>query len=337
YRKSPEYPHLYWLLSSAWIGQAVYVAAKLDIAQRLRERPMTVAELAKQCGAKETPLLQVLRSLAGYGIFEQRGEHFALTSKAHPLLEDDRWSVHAHAILWGEQLYPAASDMLQQVQDGVPAFKTHFGQTIWEFYADHPREAGVSDKSMSVATDIHNQFIPRAYNFPKNSVILDVGGGRASLISAILSANPQLRGIWLDRPELLEAAESRIAELGLKDRCEMVTGDFMQQVPSGADLYLLKHVLHDWTDESAKIIIKNIAAAMQPGSKLLIIEAVLDPRNRKDGLCKLRDLEQMFWTGGRVRTRVEFESLLRPAGLEIGSITATPIVDVCMIDVRRMS
>jgi hypothetical protein len=331
----PEYPHLYWLVNSAWICQAVYVAAKLDIAERLRERPLKISDLAEQCGAKQTPLLQILRSLAGFGVFAEHSGYFSLTPKAKPLLLDDPYSVHAYVILWGEQLYLAAGNMLKQVQDGIPAFESHFGQPIWKFYEDHPVEADVFDKFMSCATDAHNRFITGAYDFSRNSVVIDIGGGRASLISAILSAKPQLRGIWFDRPELLEAAEARVAEDGHSERCEMVAGNFMEQVPSGADLYVLKHVLHDWTDDAARVIIKNIAAAMQPESTLLIIEAVLDPRNRKDGLCKLRDLEQMFWTGGRVRTRDEFQTLLRPAGLEIANVTATPIVDVCLIKVRR--
>ena len=87
-------------------------------------------------------------------------------------------------------------------------------------------------------------------------------------------------------------------------------------------------------DASARVILGHVAAAMSPESTLLIIEAVLDPRDRKDGLCKIRDLEQMFWTGGRVRTRDEFEGLL-PPGLKIKGVTTTPIVDVCIIKVCR--
>lgn len=332
----PAFPHLYWMLNSSWISQAVYVAARLDIAERLRGGPLSVTELAQQCQAEETPLLQVLRALAGFGVFRQDDAgRFALTPQAEPLLHDAPHSVHAYAILYGEQLYGAAGRMVRQVQTGEPAFKLHFGESIWDFYKNHDKEAETFDRFMSFATDDHNKYIVSAGTFSQYKHVVDVGAGRGSLLSAVLKANPRLKGTWFDRQEVLPEARLRLESEGLAERCDLIAGNFLDEIPSGADLYLIKHVLHDWSDDQTLRIVRNIADTMSENSRLIIVEAVLDPHNGRDGLCKLRDLEQMFWTGGRVRTKVEFENLLKPAGLTISKITRTPIVDVCLIEVVK--
>jgi hypothetical protein len=334
--RQPEYPHLFWLLNSAWLCQAAYVVARLDIAERLRNGPLTAGELAKQCGAQETPLLQVMRALAGYGVFSQdQAGRFAINDQARPLLHDAEFSIHSYALVWGEQLYAACGQMLEQVKTGTTGFSLTFGQPIWDFYRGHPREANTFDTFMSAATDLHVQSITSNYRFTAFRRVADIGAGRGSLLSAVLHSSPHLQGIWYDRPEVLPEATARIQREGLADRCQLVAGSFLEEVPAGADLYLIKHVLHDWEDDMATRIVGNIARAMGQDSTLIIIEAVMDDRDRADGLCKLRDLEQMFWTGGRVRTRADFDRILRPAGLAITKITSTAIVDVRLIEVRR--
>jgi hypothetical protein len=326
------------MLNSAWLSQAVYVAARLDVAERLRAGPFTAGELAQQCGAQATPLLQVLRALSGYGVFTQDGQgRFALNDMAQPLLHDALFSIQPYVRVWGEQLFPAAGQLLRQVQSGKSAFELAHGQSIWEFYRAHPSEGDIFDAFMSAATDMQNGFIAAALHFASFRRVVDVGAGRGSLLSAALRKAPELLGVWYDRVEVLPEAQSRLASEGLADRCELVAGSFLESVPTGADLYLIKHVLHDWHDEPATQIVANIAAAMGEQAKLVIIEAVMDGRDRADGLCKVRDLEQMFWTGGRVRTRDDFERLLHPSGLVIQKITRTPIVDVCLIEVHRRS
>lgn len=335
--RQPTFPHIFWLLNCAWLNQAVYVVVKLDIAEKLRNGPLSIADLAAQCAVKETPLLQVMRALAGYGIFSQdRGGRFALNAGARPLLRDDQYSAYDYARLWGEQLYPAGGRMLEQVQTGTSGFELQWGQRVWEFYRDHTPEANIFDTFMSAATDLHERFIIYAQKFSGYQRVVDVGGGRGSLISAVLKANPHLRGIWYDRPEVLPGARARLETENLVERCDLVAGNFLESVPTGGDVYLIKHVLHDWTDDEATQILTNIARAMSASATLIIIEAVMDGRNGRDGLCKLRDLEQMFTTGGRVRTRDDFARILAPAGLAIVEITRTAIVDVCLIEIRKV-
>jgi len=336
YQRQPRFPHLYWMLNTAWVSHAVYVVSKLDVAEHLRKGPLSIEELSVRCGAVPAQLGQVMRALAGFGVFRRDAlGRYALNAAARPLLYDAPFCIRSYAAVWGEQLAPAACRMLDQVRDGRTGYAHAHGHTIWDHYRSDPAAADTFDTFMSEATDLHVKSITAAYPFARHRRVVDVGAGRGSLLTAVLQAAPQLRGVWYDRPEVLPAAAEAIERAGLQNRCELTPGSFLEAVPGGADLYLIKHVLHDWADEPAGRILANIAAAMGEESRLLIVEAVLDDRDGRDGLAKLRDLEQMFWTGGRVRSRSEFDRLLAPVGLEIESLTPTPIVDVCLLGVRR--
>jgi hypothetical protein len=334
--RPPRFPHLYWMLNASWLSQAVYVASALDVAERLRAGPLGIDELAARCGARPVPLGQVMRALAGFGVFARDAAgRYALTPAAEPLLHDAPFCIRSYAAVYGEQLHAAAGRMLEQVRDGETGFRKAHGETIWDHYRADPRAADVFDTFMSDATDLHVRSITAAYPFARHRRVVDVGAGRGSLLAAVLRSAPALSGVWYDRPEVLPAARAALERAGLAGRCEFEAGNMLERVPPGADLYLIKHVLHDWADEPAARILAAIAAAMPRDSRLIIIEAVLDERDGVDGLAKLRDLEQMFWTGGRVRSQREFAGILAPAGLEIEAVTRTPIVDVCLLQVAR--
>lgn len=335
--RQPEFPDLYWMLNAAWASQAVYVVSALDVAERLRGGPLAIEELAERCGARPVPLGQVMRALAGFGVFTRDAAgRYGLNAAAGALLHDAPFCIRSYAAVWGEQLHVAAGHMLDQVRDGGTAFAKAHGATVWEHYRVAPHDADTFDTFMADATDLHVRSIVGAYPFARHRKVVDVGAGRGSLIGAVLAAAPALTGVWYDRPEVLPAARVAIERAGLAGRCEFVAGNFLESVPAGADLYLIKHVLHDWADEPASRILAAIAAAMGRDSRLLIIEALLDERDGVDGLVKLRDIEQMLWTGGRVRSRREFDRLLAPVGLGIESVTPTPIVDVRLLHVRRL-
>lgn len=334
--RPPEFPHLYWMLNATWLSQAVYVASMLDVAERLREGPLHIDELAARCNAKPVPLGQVMRALAGFGVFSRDpAGRYRLTEAARPLLHDAPFSITSYAKVFGGQLYAAAGRMLEQVCDGTTGFVRAHGQPIWDHYRSDLHAADVFDTFMSDATDLHVDSITAAYEFSRHRRVVDVGAGRASLLTGVLRTAPNLTGVWFDRPEVLPAARQAIEQAGLADRCTLETGNMLERVPAGADLYLIKHVLHDWADEPAGRILASIASALPPDGRLIIIEAVLDDRDDRDGLAKLRDLEQMFWTGGRVRSRSEFATLLATTGLEIEAVTQTPIVDASLIHVRH--
>jgi hypothetical protein len=296
---------------------------------------LSAGELARRCGVHAKPLEQVLRALAGFGVFERdaRGR-FLVNGGAAPLLRDSGSPVHAYAILWGEQLHAASGRLLEQVRTGTSAFELEYGAPIWSRYADHPSEAAVFDELMSAATAFQADAILDAWDFGRYGRVVDVGAQRGVLLAAILRRHPAVRGVWFDREEELAAARQLLEGRGLSDRCELVVGSFLEKVPSGGDLYVLKHVLHDWSDSSATTILENVARAMPREASLLVFEGVLEPNDDSGRPCLLRDLEQMAWTGGGLRTRSELEALLGAAGLRPLRLRRTLIPDVCLIHAR---
>jgi hypothetical protein len=193
----------------------------------------------------------------------------------------------------------------------------------------------VFDELMSAATAFHVDAILDAWDFGGSHRVVDVGAQRGVLLGAVLARYPSVRGVWFDRAEELPAGREGLEGRGLSRRCEFVVGSFFDEVPSGGDLYVLKHVLHDWPDPSVATILANVARAMPREASLLIIEGVLDAADPSDGPCLLRDLEQMAWTGGRLRTRKELEALLETAGLRGLQLRRTPIPDLRLLHARR--
>lgn len=330
-------PDLFTVLNHAWIAQAMYVTTKLGIPDRIAERPESVESLAKICEAQPIPLFQVLRALAEFGLVEfQQDGSVRLTAEGARLRSDVPYSIRSYILLWGDQLYSAGRRMLEQVQTGKTAFECEFGETVWNAYAQDAEAKNRFAEFMDDVTRSQMAAITAFYSFQRFRKVVDVGAGRGALLSTVLARNPHLHGVWCDRPESLDAAQANCEQAGVVGRIEFVPGDFLTRVPPGGDLYVIKHVLHDWEDGKAAQILKNIAAAMPDDATLLIIEAVLGGGTQTAELfLKCRDLEQMIWTGGRTRSQDDFERLLSPHGLTIQRVIRTLVVDCSLIEIVK--
>jgi hypothetical protein len=338
--KPPREPrlddNLFSLLNLAWIGQAAFVAAKLGVADLLLSGPKTIDELARSTGTDPTRLHQVMRALAGFEIFALDGEgRYRLTQTARSLTRGRAAWLRNYAVFWGEQLYPASGKMFEMLKSGTCAFDLAYGTPIYEHYKAMPQARSLFVDFMSAVTDWHAEVLVKAIDFQSHRHVVDVGGGTASLMTAILRNNPHLHGTIFDQPVQADFVSERIRLAGVGDRCSFVGGSFLESVPQGGDLYLIKHVLHDWPDADVAMILKNIGLAMSRESTLMIVEGVLDERNGVDRLMKLQDLERMISTGGKVRTRDEFQALLHGAGLRLLDVRRTSLVDGCLIIARK--
>jgi hypothetical protein len=323
-------------MNDAWVAQAVYVAVQLEVPDHLSTGPKTVEELAQLTGADQQRLAQVLRALAGYRVLATDAQgryHNTRASRAH-LCQNASW-FRSYAIVWGHQLYAAGGAMLEMVQTGRTAFEIAHGQSIYEMYRCDAEQGRRFVEFMSQTTDWQHAAILEAFDFRPYRHVVDVGGGRAGLITAILRANSHLRGTILDQPHMRETASSRIEEAGLSERCAFVGGSFMEEIPAHGDLYVIKHVLHDWNDVDTERILACVADAMSSTATLVIIEGVMDERDGFGQIAKARDLEQMIWTSGAVRTKAEFEKLLHAAGLELDRIIHTRVVDASLLVARK--
>jgi hypothetical protein len=307
------------------MSAAVQTATKLGIADHLANGPQSVADLAKATGTNEDALFRLLRALATAGLFEElSGRRFTQTPSSE-LLRSDRPGLR-DSVLWISSPFHfrVYSNMLESVRTGEPAAEKTVGMPVFEYFA---RDKELSEIFNNAMTNFSGVVIPAvldAYDFSGIEVLADVAGGHGAVLTSILQKYPKMRGILMDIDHVIAGAHAKIAGLNLNDRCQAVVGDFFKAVPAGADAYIMKHIIHDWDDERASVILKNIRKALdgKPHGKVILLEAVVQPSHGFD-LAKLLDLEMLLMPGGRERTAEEFRSLFARSGFEMTRVVPT--------------
>lgn len=311
------------MISGYWASQAIFVAVKLQLADLLKDGPLSIDVLAAKTATKPELLYRVLRALASVGVFaEQANKTFALTPLANLLRTDVENSQHALAVMMGEEHYLVWGQLLDILHTGENAFEKLYDKPIFDYLADHPDKGRIFDEAMVGIHGRETAAVLDAYDFSGIKVLADVGGGNGSKLTAILKRYPSLRGILFDLPHVLERAAPKIREAGVADRCTLVGGSFFESVPAGADAYLMRHIIHDWNDDQSLTILRNCHRAMQPGHKLLLVESVIPPGNGPFG-AKFLDLTMMLIPGGKERTEDEYRRLYHDAGFELTRIVPT--------------
>ncbi len=192
------------------------------------------------------------------------------------------------------------------------------GMELFDWYAQNPEEAGYFNAAMGNLSALAAGELVRVYDFSAVRTVADVGGAHGVLLAAVLRANPAARGILFDLPHVIATAEDAIAAQGLAERCELVSGDFFEAVPEGADLHLLKQIVHDWDDERATRLLPNCHRALAPGGKLLLVEMVV-PADNRPSPAQAMDLNMLVLLSGRERTEEEYRRLLQDGGLPAGA------------------
>jgi hypothetical protein len=314
------------LVSGYRVSQVICVAAKLGIADLLRDGPRGSEELARATAAHAPSLYRVLRALAGIGVLEELdGRRFALAPLGVHLRSDVPGSVRSLATLFGQDPHWRAwGSLLHSVQTGERAFDRVYGQGLFEYLGQHPEAAALFNDTMIALTAEVAPAVAAAYDFSGVGTLVDVGGGRGHALVPILRANPTLRAVLFDLPHVVESARVLLADAGVGDRCDFVGGSFFESVPSGGDAYLLKHVIHDWDDERSLAILATCRRAMAASGRLLLVERDLPTDNRQALPALLSDLSMMLQLGGGERTVEEYRSLLTAAGFVVTRVIPTP-------------
>ena len=304
------------LIDGYRVSQAICVAAELGLADLLADGPRHYEDLARASGTNPQALYRLLRALASAEVFAcLDGDRFALNPLAECLRSGVAGSLHPWAIL-SERLRRTWSDLRHSVATGQTAFDHLHGMSVWEYRERNPEEGRIFQEAMTATTMLVARSVLDAYDFSRFGTVADVGGGRGSLLQAILEANPGLRGILFDVPAAVREAAALFDRSGLSARCRLLEGSFFESVPGGADAYVLSRVLHDWTDEQAVEILKTTRRAMADGAALLLVERVLDSQNPSPE-ATLTDIHMLVMTGGRERTSEEFQMLLAASGFEL--------------------
>jgi hypothetical protein len=323
--QSANIPPSMQVMQLLWPGaiavQAVHVAAKLGVADLLADGAKSVAELAAATGTDGISLGRLLRALSSLGIFaEDAPGRYRQTPMSDTLRIDHPQSIRRWAMMLGTRfVWEPAVELDQAIHTGRPAFELVYRTPFFTYLAEHADDAAVFNAAMSSLPSYIDAFV-KAYDFSKFERIVDVGGGHGTKLFAILSANPRLRGVLYDLPGVVEGAVSKRSD-AIRDRCEIVGGDFFEEVPAGADAYLLSGIIHDWNDEAALRILRNCRRAIRPDGTLLLVETLLTPSS--DPSRALMDVLMMVLTGGRERTEGEFEALLRDAGFSLTRVIPT--------------
>jgi SAM-dependent methyltransferase len=325
---------LYEQFQNFWLLPALYVAAKLDIATLLKNNPLSAREISEKLDVDPLNLSRIMRTLASQGIFKQHADgKFVLNSMAKGLLDEPGSLRHMILHHLGPVNWNLMSNLEFSVRTGKEAFAETYGQPAYEFLKDHPAEYEVFDRSMSNLSDLGLAPILNVYDFSKYPAITDIGGGEGFLLANILQINPRCKGILFDTPQALVKAPEMLARHEATLRTTLVPGDFFHSVPPESDLYILKNIIHNWGDEQSVLLLKNIRKAMNPASRLLIIEMVV-PFGNEPSLAKLLDIQMMAtMPGGLERTAVQYQDLLEQAGLKLTKIIST-IAPVSLIEAR---
>lgn len=305
------------------LSQALYVAAALGVADHLGEGPRSCAELAVATGAHPDALRRLMVALASRGVFEQVSQwRFGLTELSRLLASGEPGSVRGQMLLWGDPMqWRPWGELLTSVRTGAPAFEAVFGVDHWGYLAREPEARRMFEASQA-AHPSHSQ-VPEAYDFSGADLIVDVGGGVGRLLSGILRGNPSTRGALLDRPNVAADARAALEAAGLADRCEVIGGDFFDDMPSGADLYILSNVLMDWDDADAVRLLRRCREAMGADGRQLVVERII-PADNAPSLAQLGDLMGLVVTGGRMRSASAFDRLFEASGLRRTGTVMTP-------------
>ncbi len=304
---------------------ALWVAAELKIADLIGSGAKSAAELAAKTNTNEDALFRVLRLLAVGGIFTETGlRHFALTPQAELLRSDHPQSMRDTVVWLTDPFhFNIAAELLHSVRTGEPTVQHVTGKPAFEYFSTDAVESDRFHRAMTNLSAMAVGAALEAYDFSGVGTIVDLGGGHGFAICSILQKYPHMQGVLFDLEDVVPGAEKRIRELNLENRCRTVHGDFFKTVPEGGDVYFMKHILHDWTDEQATTILRNCRQAFgSRKGKIILLEFVVPPGNEPHP-SKIIDIEMLFFPGGRERMEQEWRDLFNAAGFHLTRIMPT--------------
>ena len=314
---------LFQMASGYWISQAIYVAARLGIADLLKDGPMSYLELAEATATHPASLRRLLRALAGLGVLATEQNYaFELTPIGASLRSTSLTSIRSMVLALGEEHYHAWGELLRGIRSGEPAFNHVYGMDLFTYLGRTPTARMTFNEGMAEVTSLVSIALLASYDFSVFTKIVEVGGGYGSLIKAILMANPTVSGVLFDAPQIIDGAKAYISNGELNGRCKAIGGNFFDSVPPGGDAYILKNVIHDWDDSKSVAILRNCRQAMAENGRVLLVEMLL-PLEGAASLQSLMDLNMLVISTGRERTEPEYREILGAAGLRITRIVPT--------------
>lgn len=318
-----ETDQLNQILQAVALSRALCTVAELGVADHIEAgKPRSAKHLALATHTNERSLYRLLRFLASHGLFQETNNgEFDHTPLSSVLRSDVEGSFRAAAQLFHHQ-FRAWDGLDHAVRTGEPGFNAVFGRPLFDHIAAHPELGPLLDAGMTCMHGYETAAMIEAYDFGAVRVLADIGGGNGSLIGAVLQRYPKMRGILFDLGHVVGRTKDSLKQRGVADRCQVIEGSFFETVPAGADAYLFRHIIHDWTDEQSVQILSLCRKVIPEDGRLLLVECVV-PAGNEPSLSKDFDMTMMTFPGGVERTEAEFRALLKQARFELTSVTPT--------------
>jgi len=319
---------IFSLLEAVILTRALFVAADLNIAEHLALRPMLATEIASATGAEEKPMNRLMHYLELHGVFNRNEDQaYCLNDFSHTMCQNNPNSIKPFLLHDDETRWNCYGHLKYSITTGRAAFDNLYGTDYFSYLKEHKQLSERFNDAMKIISAQEDELIAQSIPFQKR--VADIGGGVGQLINNIAACNDIDQGILFDLPEVVSQSEDAC------DHCIKIGGSFFEPISIEADIFTLKRILHDWDDESAVTILKNICSAMNPDSCLYILDGILDYSQNKKLLASI-DLALLSIFQGCERTKAEFESIIGQAGLEIISIE--PIGElICAIQCKKVA
>lgn len=307
-----------------WVTQMLYVAAKLGIADQLAAGPQQANDVARRIGTDPDATYRLMRALASKGVLRERKDGaFALTKIGRAMQSGTEGSLRdmilftAHPVRWADW-----GNLLHAVSTGQTATEKLHGKRFFELLETDVELAAVFNNAMTAMSQMSDDAAVAGYDFSGSRLIVDVGGGHGNQLATILRGAPDARGVLYDLGSVVDEPPPMLRAAGVDSRCSVQAGSFFDSVPEGGDVYVLKNIIHDWNDEDALRILRNVRTAIADHGRLLLLEMVL-PQRSSPHFSIMLDLEMLVTVGGRERTRAEYANLLSRAGFRLTRVIPT--------------
>lgn len=326
------------LIHASYAAQATHALIHHDVPDLLLQKSAPLDSLAAQCNIDPEKLKLLMDLGVSMGFFSCSEGVYFLKKKGIRLTRAIGSWERGYLITWAQALQPAMAQTNTWLSTDTNAYETAHGMQAWDHYrANRSLGSAYEEFQDRISHLAHIPALVAGIVLKPGERFLDVAGGKGALTLALAASNPDVQGTVLDQSYLKPAFEQQLAKSpdALVKRACFMAGDMLQSIPSGFDTYLIKHALHDWDDAKAGAIIKNIATAMQPPARLLIIEAIKRPQHSHHVLMQTRAYEQSVWSVGKVRTQEDFVHLLEQAGLVLRSVQDTAIFDLSILECSR--
>jgi hypothetical protein len=318
---------MFQLLNGVFVVGALSCLARLGIPDLVEHGPKSADELAAQVGADPRALYRLMRATACVGVLSEGPDgKFSETPLSAVLRSNANPSLKGFAIMHGRDWHGLGWSHLDYcVRTGKQALDKIYGMPIFQFFRQHPEEGQLFNQSMSDLSTIDSPAVADAYSFGEIQSIVDVGGGHGLLLATILSRNAHLKGTLYEVPHVVDGAKNGPLK-PFMDRCTLASGDMFSAVPTGADAYIMKHIIHDWPDDVCIKILKACRKGVNPGGKLLVVDNVIQPGN-EFAPGKFLDLQMLIFPGGCERTEKQFRELFAAAGWQLSRAIPTTAIE----------